>query len=248
MCGRYSLTTPPEAMVRLFGLQTSPNLPARYNIAPTQRAPVILAQPAGARRLMSMRWGLVPPWSKNPAAGAPLINARAETVAEKPSFREAFQRRRCLVPADSYYEWIGQKGAKQPVRIQAPDQGVFAFAGLWEHWTPAPSGPPKPIANAGQAESIDSFTIVTTAAAPALQAIHHRMPVIVPPTLFDAWIDPTLSAGALQEIIDTAAADDFTAAAVSRRVSNVRNDDPGCIEPLPVQPDFENPEQEDLLI
>ena len=232
-------------MVRLFGLQTSPNLRSRYNIAPTQQAPVILAQPAGGRRLQFMRWGLVPPWSKNLAAGAPLINARAETVAEKPSFRAAFQRRRGLVPADSYYEWIGQKGAKQPVRIQAPDQGVFAFAGLWEHWTPAPSGPPF---NADPAESIDSFTIVTTAAAPSLQAIHHRMPVIVPPTLFDAWIDPTLSAGALQKIIDTAAVDDFTATAVARRVSNVRNDDPGCIEPLPVQPDFENPEKEDLLI
>jgi len=235
-------------MVRLFGLETSPNLPVRYNIAPTQRAPVILAQPGGGRRLQSMRWGLVPSWSKDPAAGAPLINARAETVAEKPSFRAAFQRRRCLVPADSYYEWIGQKGAKQPVRIQAPDQGVFAFAGLWEHWTLGPPGPPDQPANADPAESIDSFAIVTTAAAPSLQAIHHRMPVIVPPTLFDAWIDPTLSAGALHEILDTASADDFAATAVSRRVSNVRNDDPGCIEPLAVQPDFENPEQEDLLI
>lgn len=235
MCGRYSLTSPPEAMVRLFGLDAAPNWPARYNIAPTQMAPVVLAS-GGGRRATTMRWGLVPSWAKDISIGARMINARAETVAEKPSFRAAFRKRRCLVPADGFYEWTGKKGAKQPYSIRPADGVPFAFAGLWEAWRPANDEP------------VESFTIVTTEAGPSIAAIHHRMPVVVPAGAFDAWLDAASTPEALHEVIAQASETEFVATAVSRHVNDVRNDDPACIEPMAEQPGPEEPEQEDRLL
>ena len=220
MCGRYSLTSPPEAMVRLFGLETTPNWPARYNIAPTQMAPVVVAGAAGGRAARLMRWGLIPGWAKDPTMGARMINARAETVAEKPSFRAAFRKRRCLVPADGFYEWTGAKGAKQPYRIEQEGREPFAFAGLHELWSP------------GGEEPVKSYTIITTDAGPALKSIHHRMPVIVPPQAFDAWLDETASPDALHRVLEAATDTELTAFMVSKRVNNVRHDDADCLAPL----------------
>ena len=177
MCGRYSLTSPVEAMRALFGFDELPNLQPRYNIAPTQDVPVIRGREDGGRELTMLRWGLVPSWAKEVTASAPLINARGETVAEKPSFRDAFAKRRCLMPADGFYEWRkAEAGAKQPYRIALPDDTPFAFAGIWERWQSA------------QGEVLESCALITTAASPQIADIHHRMPVILKPETYDSWL------------------------------------------------------------
>ena len=223
MCGRYSLTSPGEAMARLFGVAMGEHAP-RYNIAPSQGILVARAAPdgeAGAREAAVLRWGLVPSWAKDPDIGNRMINARAETVAEKPSFRAAFRRRRCLVPASGFYEWRAASGPKQPYHIGMADGGPFAMAGLWEHWT-GPDG-----------AAVETCAILTTEANELLRPIHARMPVIVAPGDFDLWLDPEL---AMPELLapllrpfDPAA---MAARAVSRHVNNVRNDDPACLEPV----------------
>jgi putative SOS response-associated peptidase YedK len=229
MCGRFLLIAPVEALRRLFAVADSPNLMARYNIAPTQQAAVVRLKPAdGGRELVLLRWGLVPSWAKDPATGASLINARADTVAVKPSFRAAFQMRRCLVPADGFYEWqapVSGKGAKQPYlirrRAEDPAQGTFAFAGLWEHWQ-------------GAGQAIESFAIVTTDANAALKPIHHRMPVIVDARDYTAWLDPGNKRAS--DLLKPAPDDAFVAAPISTRVNSVANDDPGIVEPLAALP------------
>jgi len=211
----------------LFGVAESPNLMARYNIAPTQAAAVVRLTPAdGGRELVLLRWGLVPSWSKDPATGASPINARADTVAAKPSFRAAFRARRCLVPADGFYEWqapVSGKGPKQPYLIRRrasdPAQGTFAFAGLWERWQ-------------GAGQTIESFAIVTTDANATLRPIHHRMPVILDPRDYAAWLDcDNMRAG---DLLRPAPDDALVAVPISTRVNSVANDDPGVIEPVAV--------------
>lgn len=219
MCGRYSLTTPVEALRRVFGFEGSPNLAARYNIAPTQEAPVLRRHPDGRLLCHGLRWGLIPSWAKDMSGAARMINARAETVVEKPAFRAAFGRRRCLVPADGFYEW--QKldgGAKQPWRIVMADRGPFAFAGLWERWEHPEDG------------KIDSFTIVTTDAAPQIREIHHRMPVILDPAAHASWLDPEAGRDDLLTLLQPN--DGVDAYRVDARVGNVWNDDAGLIEPV----------------
>jgi putative SOS response-associated peptidase YedK len=181
MCGRYSLTTAPEAMRQLFDLSGPlANLPPRYNIAPTQEAPVVrAAAEGGGRELALLRWGLVPAWSQGPDSRYSMINARAETVAEKPSFRTALKERRCLVPADGFYEWARRPGGKQPYRIGLAGGAPFAFAGLWEHWR----------GGNGDGDEIQSFTIIVTQANDTLAAIHERMPVIVAPADYGLWLE-----------------------------------------------------------
>ena len=221
MCGRFSQFHTWEevrAYLNIFG--AARNLAARYNIAPTQEAQVVRACSQG-RRLDFLRWGLVPSWAKDDAMGARMINARDETVAEKPSFRAAFRQRRCLVPADGFYEWRGPKGAKQPYRILAPGGGLFAFAGLWEPW------------EKGGAEALETFTIITTEANAKLAQVHHRMPVILDAADFERWLAPDLAANEAQALLRPAPDDAVDFHAVSRHVNNARNDDPGCIEPLP---------------
>mgnify|MGYP000262172299 CR=1 FL=1 len=216
MCGRYSLTTPIEGVRELFGIDALPNLAARYNIAPTQPVVVIRKGDARPRELTHMRWGLVPAWAKEMASGPLLINARADTVAEKPSFRNAFRRRRCLIPADGFYEWQPRPaGPKQPMRIALPGNALFAFAGIWETWQTA------------EGSELDSCAIVTTDASPSIRAIHGRMPVILKPADYDTWMggemrDECAAAATLMQPYGG----ELVAYPVSREVNSVRNDGP----------------------
>ena len=226
MCGRYSFTSPPEAMRRLFAFAGPiPNLAPRYNIAPTQQAPVIrLAKTGGdgARDLAMMRWGLIPGWSKGPDTRFSMINARAETVAEKPAYRGAYRHRRCLVPADGFYEWQKRDGSKQPWRITVTDQEVFAFAGLWESWH-GDDGTP----------AIPSFTILTTSANDLLRPIHDRMPTILHAADHQRWLAGAEPAALLAPYPSTPMA----TLAIGARINSPRHDDPACITPLDTSPD-----------
>lgn len=223
MCGRYSQARAWSDLVRLYRItaHAAPlNLPARYNIAPTQDVPIVrLEKEGGGRELVTVRWGLVPFWAKDLAVGYKMINARAETVSEKPAFRRAFRQRRCLVVADGFYEWKKAEGTRQPYFITVAGDRLFAFAGLWERWT-SPEG-----------ERIDSCTIIVTEANAMLRPIHDRMPVILDAECFDEWLDtgrPIETAKALLKPY----AGEMTLFPVSRRVNSVRNDDPGCREPV----------------
>lgn len=242
MCGRYTLTDPGEQLIRHFQLT---GLPAeyrpRYNIAPTQ--PVLAVIGNGQRRAGLLRWGLVPGWAKDPSIGSRLINARAETVAEKPAFRHALRRRRCLIPADGFYEWRQQGGRKQPMRIVRRDGGLFAFAGLWESWRPPQASAPAPGRTApsgagGEARAranvvLYTCTIITTEANGALRSIHERMPVILPPEAYDLWLDQDVDdPAALLPLLKPRPDDELVAYPVSTLVNDVRNDSPDCIRPL----------------
>ncbi len=233
MCGRYSLTTPVEGLRQLFDFPERLNLEPRYNIAPTQsvaavrRAPSVEEEsgeppPDGGQHLVLLRWGLIPHWAKDISIGSRMINARAETLAEKPSFRAAFHKRRCLILADGFYEWQKQdKGPKQPYRIALKDGGPFAFAGLWERWRDAAAG-----------SLIESCTIVTTNANTLLLPIHDRMPVILPPPNFDAWLDSETKSEVALGLLRPYDGDDLVAYPISTRVNSVANDDAVIITPL----------------
>jgi putative SOS response-associated peptidase YedK len=231
MCGRFSLTTAAVAMRRLFGFAGPlPNLPARYNIAPTQQVPIVRLDRSSARELKGVRWGLIPFWAKDAAIGNRLINARAEGLAEKPSFRAAFRARRCLVPADGFYEWQASPRGKRPYRIglqgAAPEVlPLFAFAGLWEHWEKAPDG-----------VALESCTIVTTEANELLRPIHERMPVILAAEDYASWLDPATPAKAALALLRPYPAAAMLAYPVSTRVNNVRFDDALCIAPESAEP------------
>ena len=223
MCGRYTLTAPPEAIQRTFEVPERPNLPPRYNVAPTQAVPAVRVGDDGARHLVSLRWGLIPSWADDSTIGARLINARAETAASKPAFRAAFARRRCLIPADGFYEWrkpTRPGAAKQPYRIARPDGSLFAFAGLWESWRDPVSG-----------AALESCTILTTEANSALAPIHPRMPVILcDHTAFAAWLAP--AATPFESLLAPCPDDALFAHPVSPRVNKVAHDDPALIEAL----------------
>ena len=237
MCGRYCYTLPVEAMRRLFEFPELPNLMPRWNVAPGQGVPAVRMRADGrGRELAILTWGLVPPWADDPKIAYRMINARAETVQEKPAFRHAFRRRRCLLPADGFYEWMppapGAK-AKQPWRIGLPGDAPFAFAGLWEQWM------------GKDGSEIESCTIVTTEAAPAIAHIHARMPVILAPGSHAAWLagEPDAAAALLRPY-----GGELVARPVSTRVNDVRNDDPSLLDPpLPDPPAVQQPRQLDLL-
>ena len=231
MCGRFSLTTAPEAMRELFGFENLPNLAPRYNIAPTQDVAVVRQAAGGERELVLLRWGLVPSWTRDTAHPAPMINARAETVGEKPAFRGAFRARRCLVPADGFYEWRREDGGKQPFRIGFADGGLFAFAGLWESWTGPSEG------NDAATGPVESVTIITTDANRKLRPIHHRMPVILDPDDYVTWLDPDPTAApAVLELLKPHAPEAMAFYRVGRQVNDARNDDPACIAPFTLAP------------
>jgi len=218
MCGRYSITTSTEAMRRLFQFDDRPNLQPRYNLAPTQLAPIVRERD-GARRLDMLRWGLLPKWSRDASGAAMMINARSETIAEKPAYREAFRARRCLVPADGFYEWQVRGKTKQPYRISLADGGTFAFAGLWESWADPKDG----------GRIVETYTVATTVAATSIAHIHHRMPVILQAEDHQTWLTADIeAAGALLRPLDDEKLQSFE---VSSRVGNVRNDDPELLEP-----------------
>jgi putative SOS response-associated peptidase YedK len=230
MCGRFTLRTPATVLIEHFDLdvrneQQLALFDPRYNIAPTQEIVVIRADAAAGRRVVSpMRWGLLPSWSKGPPSGPPMINARSETLAEKPAFRTAFKSRRCLIPADGFYEWQltpgGGKGKKQPFYIHRPDGQPFAFAGLWETWR-----------NADSHLAIESCTIVTTSANAELSGLHDRMPVVLAKTDYDLWLDPKVTGpSSVQHLLAPCGDDELIAEPVSTHVNRVANDDSRCIQ------------------
>src|SRR6185369_4434775 len=176
MCGRYTVTASPETIRALFRYVEQPGFPPRYNVAPTQPIPVVRLIDA-ERHFALMRWGLLPSWVKDPKTFSLLINARGESVNAKPAFRNAMKRRRCLIPANGFYEWQALPGRKQPFYIKTKSGEPIAFAGLWETWI-GPNG-----------EELDTAAIVTTEANAEMAAVHHRAPVIVPPEQFDFWLD-----------------------------------------------------------
>ncbi|MBC7545977.1 MAG: SOS response-associated peptidase [Candidatus Sericytochromatia bacterium] len=220
MCGRYTLKIDGKDLAALFALPELPDFPHRYNIAPTQRVAMIrMSETVGDRQLAMVRWGFIPAWAKEMPSQAPLINARLETAHEKPTFRSSFQSRRCLIPADGFYEWR-RSTDKQPFVFQLPDEQPFAFAGLWDRW----QGPDGQI--------IESCAMLTTEANMVMAPIHHRMPTILPPTHYDAWLDPGHQhPERLRAVLAASLCDRLIAKAVSTRVNKAVNDDPACLAP-----------------
>ncbi|MGD8379147.1 MAG: SOS response-associated peptidase [Gammaproteobacteria bacterium] len=214
MCGRYAYFAPPDQIARAFGLADVPDFPPHYNVAPTQDAPVIRDIGEG-RQCHLLHWGLIPFWAKDASVGNRMINARAETVSDKPAFRRAFRHRRCLVPASGFYEWRAEPGGKQPWFITLPDGEPMAFAGLWERWD-------------GADGTVDSFTILTTDANPAMRAIHERMPVILPPDAFDEWLKASSDPEHLKPLL-VPYRGPLLSHPVSRRVNSPRNDGPDLV-------------------
>jgi putative SOS response-associated peptidase YedK len=224
MCGRFTLAASPTELAALFDLDGAslPALAPRYNIAPTQSIAAVRAAPAdGRRELVLLRWGFIPAWAKDPSGGAPLINARSETAADKPTFRAAFRRRRCLVPADGFFEWHTENGKKQPYYFTLADGAPFAIAGLWERWQ-APTG-----------DVVESCTLLTTEANDLVRPLHDRMPVILAPADYPLWLDPEVNdPGPPASLLVPFQASAMAGRPVSPRVNAVRNDDPGCVEPI----------------
>ena len=231
MCGRFLLTAPPEAIQRLFGFLELPNLEPRYNIAPSQSVAAMIRDAAAERRFVWLRWGLVPSWSKaGEARGergqAPLINARAESVADKPSFRAAFAERRCVVFADGFYEWR-QDGNRQPYCVRLADGAPFALAAIWE-----------PLESAGEGVPARGCALITTEANDKMAAVHHRMPVILTPDQVGPWLDPAATRDTLAALLKPLPDAAVTLTPVSKRVNAVRADDAGLLdeEKLPEAP------------
>lgn len=218
MCGRYTLRTPVETLAEEFGISDPlPEIPTRYNIAPTQEVAAVLEEDE-ERKLEMLRWGLIPSWADDPAVGNRMINARSETAAEKPSFRTAFRKRRCLILADGFYEWQKTNGGKQPYYIRMEDGSPFAFAGLWESWDK----------HGGE---IRSCTILTTDANEMVGEVHHRMPVILPPETYDLWLDTDMrDTEPLLDLLRPYPDDVMDAYPVSRFVNSPSNDDKRCVE------------------
>jgi len=219
MCGRYTLSTPAGRLAEEFRLdEGAVEISPSYNVAPTQEVAAVLDED-GKRRLEMLRWGLVPSWADDPEIGARMINARSETAAEKPSFRSAFRRRRCLIAADGFYEWKRENGGKQPYYFHMQEGRPFAFAGLWESWEKGGDG------------ALLSCAILTTRANSVLDGIHDRMPVILPSESYDAWLDPDADREELAELLIPYPGDDLETYPVSRFVNSPRNNDERCIEP-----------------
>jgi len=214
------MATPGQVIAEVFGLDDVPELSPRFNIAPTQAVAAVRARADGGRELVALTWGLIPSWSKDRTIGSRLINARAETVGEKPAFRAALRARRCLVLADGFYEWQKLGTRKQPHHIRMRDGRPFAFAGLWERWTP-PEGDP-----------VESCTIITTLPNEVVAPIHDRMPAILAPADLDRWLDPgARDPAAVAALLRPYPAGDMTAYPVSLRVNSPGADDPSCVVP-----------------
>ena len=219
MCSRYNLTAPPEAVRMFFNATGEADFPPRYNIAPTQPVLIVRDRDSKGRELVLVRWGLIPAWSKDPSLlKTMLINARAETAADKSSFRGPLRHRRCLVPATGYYEWTGKAGAKQPHMIRPRNGGVMGMAGIWDHWLGA------------DGSEIETMAILTVEASGEPRALHDRMPLILPPEAFAAWLD--CRPGSAVHIMDLMYApheDLLETVPVSRKVNNVRSEGPDIL-------------------
>ena len=222
MCGRYTLKVITEILADQFDFEELSDANPRYNIAPSQLVACVRLLPKSQNREgIMLRWGLIPSWAKDPAIGMKLINARAETVDERPSFRKSFRQRRCLVLADGFYEWRKEIRAKQPYYIRMKDERPFAFAGLWEGWT-NPEG-----------KVVESCALMTTEPNELMTPIHNRMPVIIDPDCYGEWLNPMQQeVTKLNALLGPYPAEDMIAYPVSQLVNNASFDDPRCIEPL----------------
>jgi putative SOS response-associated peptidase YedK len=222
MCGRFAFYSPHEAVTRLFGVAGVADIEPRWNIAPTQYIAAVRAGDDGRRALAMLYWGLVPSWAKERSIGARMINGRGETLSEKPSFRNAYKRRRCLILADGYYEWQRSGSVKQPFFISFADREPFGMAGLWESWKDPASGEP-----------LESCCIVTISPAASVAHVHDRMPVIIPAEARAEWLDAAnTDVAQLDRLLVPWAAAGLVARPVSRRVNDARNQGPDLAEPL----------------
>jgi len=244
MCGRFTLTATPEEVAEVLGLATVEDFPPRYNIAPTQPILLAVTGPSGKREGVLVRWGLVPSWVKDPAAFTLLINARAETAAQKPSFRNAMRHRRALIPASGFYEWrrpvdaAGKKGKGEPFFIRPRGGGIVAFGALMETWS------------GKDGSEIDTGAILTTAANAMIAPIHDRMPVVIPPAHFERWLDCLhVAPGEVTDLLAPGSEDLFEAIPISDRVNRVANSGPDVQlpvgPPLATQPAAPKPEKAD---
>ncbi|MFB6281085.1 MAG: SOS response-associated peptidase [Haloferacaceae archaeon] len=225
MCGRYSLATPPEDLAERFGVSVPDDLEPRYNCAPGQELPVITDR--APDRVERLEWGLIPEWAEDDARAA--INARSETVAEKPTFADAFERRRCLVPADGFYEWADRGGGKRPYRVAFDDDRPFAMAGIWDRWTPPTTQATLGDAGDVEPEPRETFAVVTCEPNDLVAGLHDRMAVILDPAEERRWLDaPPAEA---DDLLEPYPADEFRAYPVPRAVGDVSNDSPDLIEP-----------------
>lgn len=221
MCGRFTLASRAETIADYFGIEVPYQLKPRYNIAPSQDVLVLRQLPEASLEFTLMRWGLIPAWQKEEDIGSQWINARSETIDEKPLFKKLFQKKRCLIVVDGFYEWhVMSKNAKQPYYICKKDHGPFVFAGLWEHW------------ESKEGKVIESCTILTTDANILLKPIHHRMPVILPKTDFNDWLDiEQQNITQLKKLLKNYNSPLFTAYPVDTTVNNPRHDTIECIRP-----------------
>jgi putative SOS response-associated peptidase YedK len=221
MCGRLTLRNPGEVVAEAFGLPVTPELWPRFNVAPGQAIAAVRQKPQNeARELAFLRWGLIPAWADDPSIGDHLANARSETVATKPSFRHAFQARRCLVVADGFYEWQRMNGRKQPYFVGLKNDRPFGLAGLWERWDK-------------EGELVESCTILTTDANELMQPIHERMPVIIPPDQYDLWLDPRCQdMKTLAKLFRAYPSKDMVAYRVSTLVNDPKHDVPLCVKAI----------------
>lgn len=224
MCGRYTLSSAGDEIALLFDLSDIPSLPLRFNVAPTQEAAVVrVTSPGGPRHLDLLKWGLVPYWAENPSIGNRMINARSESVADKPAYRWSFRKQRCLIATDGFYEWKKEGKLKQPFHIRRKDRQPFAFAGLWARWKPKD----------GSGDPLDSFTILTTDSNDLIRPLHDRMPVILDRTNFDLWLDPQVEdRDRLQPLLVPYDGSVMETVPVSRVVNSPAYDQPDCIAPL----------------
>jgi putative SOS response-associated peptidase YedK len=221
MCSRYSLTSPPEAVRAYFGYRDTPNFPPRYNIAPTQPIAVVLVNREGERQFKLMRWGLLPSFVKDVKQFPTLINARSEEVLDKASFRNAMRYRRCLVPADGFYEWTGPKGKRRPFLLRPRTPHLIAFAGIYERWRDPAGG------------ETDTVAILTCPANRTVAPLHDRMPVVLPSEHFAAWLDVKgTDAEAAVALLQAASDDLFEAIEMHPKINDSKRDEPGIQEPL----------------
>ena len=221
MCGRFALRAPRQALNETFGLDRVPRAPARHNIAPGQLVEAVAAEASGRRHMRLFRWGLVPSWSKDPAQGARCINARSETALDKPAFRAAMRYRRCLIPADGFYEWQALARGKRPWFFEPEAGGLLALAGIWEAWQ-GPGG-----------EVLETCAVLTREAEGRVREIHERMPVIVPPALSGDWLSANLQdPRGIAALLESCVPPDLRAWPVGPAVNNPRHDGPECSRPL----------------
>ncbi len=218
MCGRYTLAKPYKSIVTHFKAKTSQvSFKERFNIAPSQHVPTVIND-GYKRKISFLRWGLIPSWAKDESIGMKTINARAETISEKPSFRDSFRSKRCLVPADGFIEWARNTKEKIPKYINLKSRELFGMAGIWAEWN-------------SDGQSIQTFSIVTTEANDLIGKVHHRMPVILNPENYSNWLDPTASSSQLKSLLVPFPSEKMNVRSISKAVNSAKNDSPDCLNP-----------------